>query len=85
MMSEKGNERSMQVYDVALWCSWPSLFPDYVGSIEANGTYAALVFLMETVKVEKVTYAAVRQVGHPHIDRWSKLYMPLTTARRVRG
>ena len=84
-MDEKWNARSMQVYEVALWCAWPSLFPDYVGSIEANGTYAALVFLMEVEKVEKVAYAAARQVEHPRIDRWSKVYIPLKTERRVRG
>lgn len=83
-MSEQDKERSIQTYDVALWCSWPSLFPDHVGSIEASGTYAALMFLMETVKVEKVAYAAARQVGHPRIDRWSKVYIPLDAKKRVR-
>ena len=81
-MSEQGKERSMQTYDVALWCSWPSLFPDHVGSIQASGTYAALVFLMETVKVEKVAYAAARQFGHSRIDRWSKVYIPLAVEKR---
>jgi hypothetical protein len=42
-MSEKTNERSIQVYDVELWCSWPVLFPEYVGRIQASGTYAAVV------------------------------------------
>ena len=81
-MREEGNERSMQTYDVALWRSWPSLFPDHVGSIQASGTYAALVFLMETVKVEKVAYAAARQFGHSRIDRWSKVYIPLAVEKR---
>jgi hypothetical protein len=81
-MGEEGNERSMRTYDVALWCSWPALFPDYVGCIQATGTYSALVLLMETVRVEKVAHAAVRQVEHPRIDRWSKVYMPLTAEKR---
>ncbi len=84
-MSEQDKERSMQTYDVALWCSWPSLFPDHVGSIQASGTYAALVFLMETVKVEKVAYAAARQFGHSRSDRWSKVYIPLNVEKRRRS
>jgi hypothetical protein len=81
-MSEQMNERSMQVYDVALWCSWPVLFPDHVGHIQASGSYAAVVCAMEQVGMEKVAYAAVRQVGHPRIDRWSKVYIPLTVEKR---
>ncbi len=84
-MSVQDKERSMQVYDVALWCSWPSLFPHYVGCIEATGSYAALVYFMEMVRVEKAAYAAVRQIGHSRIDRWSKVYMPLEAKKRVRG
>jgi hypothetical protein len=84
-MSEQDKERSMQTYDVAFWYVWPSLFPEYVGHIEATGSYAALVYFMEMVRVEKVAYAAVRQVGHPRIDRWSKVYMPLSVEKRRRG
>ncbi len=65
-MREETNERSRQVYDVALWCSWPVLFPDHVGHIQASGSYAAS-----------------RQVGHPRIDRWSKVYIPLTVEKRA--
>jgi len=83
-MNEKTHKRSTQLYDVALWISWPSLFPDYVGLVEAYGTYSAKVFLMEAVGVEKAAHVAVRQVRHARIDRWSKVYMPLTTERRVR-
>ena len=84
-MSEQDNKQSRQVYDVALWRWWPSLFPDHVGQIEAIGSYAALVYFMEEVRVEKVAYAAVWQVGHPRIDRRSKVYMPLEAKKRVRG
>jgi len=84
-MSVQDKERSMQVYDVALWRWWPSLFPEYVGHVEATGSYAALVYFMEEVRIEKVAYAAVRQVGHPRIDRRSKVYMPLDAKKRVRG
>ena len=81
-MHEETNERSMQVYDVALWCSWPLLFPDHVGHIRASGSYAAVVDAMEQVGIEKVAYAATRQVEHPRIDRWSKVYIPLTVEKR---
>ncbi len=84
-MREETNERSMQVYDVGLWCSWPSLFPEYVGRIQASGTYAAVVCVMEHVRIEKVAYAAARQVAHPRIDRWSKVYIPLTVEKRGRS
>ena len=83
-MSEQGNERSMQGYDVALWYVWPSLFPDVVGHVQAYGTYSAVLFLMEAEKVEKVAYATARLVGHAGIDRWSKLYMPLNVEKRGR-
>ena len=83
-MRDETNERSRQVYDVALWCSWPVLFPDHVGHIQASGTYAAVVSLMEVERVEKVAYAAARKVGHPRIDRWSKVYIPLTAEKRGR-
>jgi hypothetical protein len=83
-MSEKTHERSIQVYDVALWCSRLVLFPDHVGHIQASGSYAAVVSVMEQVGIEKVAYAAARQVGHPRIDRWSKVYIPLTAEKRGR-
>ncbi len=83
-MREETHERAMQTYDVALWCTLLSLFPDYVGVIQASGTYAAVVSLMEVERVEKVAYAAARKVGHPRIDRWSKVYIPLTAEKRGR-
>ena len=83
-MREETRERTMQTYDVALWCTLLSLFPDYVGIIQASGTYTAVVSLMEVERVEKVAYAAARQVGHPRIDRWSKVYIPLAVERRGR-
>ena len=83
-MREETRERTMQTYDVALWCTLLSLFPDHVGHIQASGSYAAVVSVMEQVGIEKVAYAAARQVGHPRIDRWSKVYIPLTTERRMR-
>ncbi len=81
-MNEETCERTTQTYDVALWCILLSLFPDYVGSVQASGTYAAVVSLMEVERVEKVAYAAARQVGHPRIDRWSKVYIPLIAEKR---
>lgn len=84
-MSQEGNARATQTYDVALWRWWPSLFPEYVGHIEATGSFAALVYFMEELRIEKAAYAAVRQVGHAHIDRRSKVYLPLEANMRVRG
>ena len=81
-MREETSDQAMQTYDVALWCTLLSLFPDYVGSVQASGTYAAVVYLMEVERVEKVAYAAARQIGHPRIDRWSKVYIPLTAEKR---
>ena len=81
-MREETKERSIQVYDMALWCSWPLLFPDHVGRIQASGSYAAVVDAMEQVGIEKVAYAAARQIGHPRIDRWSKVYIPLPVEKR---
>jgi hypothetical protein len=83
-MSKETSERPMQIYDVALWCLWPVLFPDHVGRIQASGTYAAVVYVMEQVGIEKVAYAAARQVEHPRIDRWSRVYIPLTAEKRGR-
>ena len=83
-MREETNERSIHTFDVALWCSWPVLFPDHIGCIQASGTYAAVVDAMEQVGIEKVAYAAARQVGYPRIDRWSKVYIPLTVEKRRR-
>jgi hypothetical protein len=83
-MREETSERAMQIYDVALWCSWPLLFPDHVGHIQASGSYAAVVCVMEQVGMEKVAYAVARQIGHPRIDRWSKVYIPLVVERRGR-
>ena len=73
-MREETNERSIQVYDVALWCSWPVLFPDHVGHIQASGSYAAVVYAMEQVGIEKVAYAAARLVEHPRIDGASCIF-----------
>jgi hypothetical protein len=83
-MCEETRERAMQTYDVALWCTWLSLFPDYVGSVQTSGTFAAVMSLIEVEGVEKVAYAAARQIGHPRIDRWSKVYIPLVVETRGR-
>jgi hypothetical protein len=83
-MREEMSERSIQVNDVALWCSWPVMFPEYVGRIQASGSNTAVVCVMEQVGIEKVAYAAARQAGLPRNDRWQKLYMPLER-KKVRG
>ncbi|MFL5629582.1 MAG: hypothetical protein ACJ788_28750 [Ktedonobacteraceae bacterium] len=83
-MSEEMNARPAHMYDVALWLSWPSLFPEHVGLVEAYGTYAAVLSLMETYGVEKVAHATARLVEHPRIDRWDHLYIPLAFRQKVR-
>ena len=83
-MSETADEKPIQTYDVALWRYWPSVFPDYVGYIQANGSYAAVMLLMERCRMEKVGYAMARLVGHPRIDRWQRLYFPLDRRRARR-
>lgn len=83
-MNEGMHERVMQTYDVALWVVWPSLFPEHVGCVEASGSYAAVLSLMETCGVEKVAYASARLVSHARIDRWHHLYIPLAFRQKVR-
>ena len=83
-MSEEIYTRPVHTYDVALWLSWPLLFPEYVGCVEASGSYAAVLSLMETCGVEKVAHAAARLVRHAHIDRWDHLYIPLASSQKVR-
>lgn len=83
-MSEEMNARPVHRYDVALWVSWPSLFPQHVGLVEAYGTYTAVLSLMEVSGVEKVAHASARLVGHPRIDRWNHVYIPLASRQKVR-
>ena len=81
MSEARADEKPVQVYDVVLWRYWPSLFPDYVEYIQANGSYAAVMLLMERCRVEKVGYAIARLVGHSRIDRWQRLYFPLSRGK----
>ena len=83
-MNEGMNERVMQTYDVALWVFWPSLFPEHVGCVEAYGTYAAVLSLMETWGVEKVAHATARLVKHSRRDRWDHVYIPLASRQKAR-
>ena len=78
-MSEEIPVRPGHTYDVALWVFWPLLFPEHVGYVEASGSYAAVLSLMEIWGVEKVAYATACLVGHARIDRWDHLYIPLAS------
>ena len=48
----------MDVYDVALWLSWPSLCPEYVGYVQALSAFTAIEYLMCVCRVSSVVCAA---------------------------
>ena len=48
----------MDVYDVALWLSWPSLCPEYVGYVQAPSAFTAIEYLMCVCRVSLVVCAA---------------------------
>jgi hypothetical protein len=37
----------MILFDVALWRVWPSLFPEWTGTLQAPNAYSALVQVMQ--------------------------------------
>ena len=83
-MGEAGKMAAKQTFDVALWQSWPSLFPEQIGLVEASGSYAAVASFMERCGVEKVAYAAACYVGQARADRWTHLYLPLDRREKRR-
>ena len=46
------------MFDVALWVTWPSLFPEYVGLVMASSAFAAVVSVMRSCGVYSVAHAA---------------------------
>jgi len=47
-----------EVFDVALWRWWPSLFPEYMAFVVAPDAFAAVVCLMRVHRVRWVARAA---------------------------
>jgi len=45
------------VFDVALWVTWPSLFPEYVALVMASSAFAAVVSAMQSCGVSVVAHA----------------------------
>ena len=57
------------IYDVALWLFWPSLFPEYIAIIESSDPLSAVLVLMESCEVSRVSLAAVR-LPDGSLRRW---------------
>lgn len=51
-----------QLYDVAIWRYFPSIFPDHVAFVSAASPLAAIVQLMEVHGLTKVQHAAAGNV-----------------------
>ena len=47
------------MFDVALWVTWPSLFPEYVALVPASSAFAAVVSVMQSHGLYLVARAAV--------------------------
>ncbi len=45
------------MFDVALWVTWPSLFPEYVALVAASSAFAAVVSAMWSCGVYAVAHA----------------------------
>ena len=46
-------------YDVAIWQVWPSLFPEYTGTIWASDHFEAIEWMMRIHEVHVALYVAV--------------------------
>jgi len=46
------------MFDVALWVTWPALFPEYVALVMASSAFAAVVSVMRSCGVYSVAHAA---------------------------
>ena len=45
------------MFDVALWVTWPALFPEYVALVPALSAFAAVVLVMRSCGVYSVAHA----------------------------
>jgi hypothetical protein len=48
----------MKQFDVALWRWWPSLWPEWTGTVWAENAYTAIVQVMQVYGLQKVHAAA---------------------------
>jgi len=46
-----------QVFDVALWLVWPSLFPEYIVVVSAPCAFAAVVSVMRSCGLCSIAHA----------------------------
>jgi hypothetical protein len=44
----------MKRFDVALWCVWPSLWPEYIGMVEADSAFSAIIQVMMAYGLQRV-------------------------------
>ena len=62
-------------YDVALWLSWPALFPEYVEVVEALTPIDAVYILMHRYCLQRVSRAAISD-GQAPIRRYFGVVCP---------
>ena len=46
------------MFDVALWVTWPALFPEYIALVPASSAFAAVVSVMRSCGFYSVAHAA---------------------------
>jgi hypothetical protein len=67
----------MRCYDVALWRYWPSLFPGYVGYVQASSAFAAVEAMMRLHNLWRVGYAAACSLDRSDACRVHDLFVCL--------
>ncbi len=70
----------MQTYDVALWESWSSLWPEYIGLVKAPDAFTAVLLVMHGAGVGFAAKAVVNP-GEPPcgpLRRWFNVKCALT-------
>ena len=67
----------MKTYDVALWRRVPSLFPDHVEYIDAEGPFLAILQVMSMYRLRRVAAAAARETSVLTIHRYDGLSFSL--------
>jgi hypothetical protein len=72
----------MQMYNVALWLSWPSLFPEYVEDVTAFDHFTAVESVMQRSGLSRVVRAAAAHQGV--IRRYSRVVLQHPQEQEVR-
>lgn len=62
-------------FDVALWSSWPSMFPRYTSYVQASSAFDAIAQLMRHYGLWKVAYASSRALDGSIIYRCYALFV----------